>query len=153
MIQRCKLTLNDVSKYGKLCKLPPNDVSRYGELTVNYVTRYGKLRTLTVNCVTMNDKLHKLTMNYVTKYGKSCKLVIRNVRILKEGSGSLHLNACTDLSAASVCPMTPHRGEIPGATDACALAVPLPPWTICACEGCISVQSVVTYPSLMVSRQ
>ena len=47
LIQRRKLTLNDVSRYGKLRKLTLNDVSRYGKLrklTVNYVTRYGKLR-------------------------------------------------------------------------------------------------------------
>ena len=62
MIQRRKLTLNDVSRYSKLRKPTLNDVSRYGKLrklTLNDVSRYGKLRKLTVNCVTRYGKLRK----------------------------------------------------------------------------------------------
>ena len=54
LIQKRKLTLNDVSRYGKLHKLTLNDVSRYGKLrklTLNDVSRYGKLRKLTLNDV------------------------------------------------------------------------------------------------------
>ena len=64
MIQRRKLTVNDVSRHGKLRKLTLNDVSRYGKLrklTLNDVSRYGKLRKLTVNYITRYGKLHKQT--------------------------------------------------------------------------------------------
>ena len=47
MIQRRKLTLHDVSRYGKLRKQMLNYVSRYSKLrkqTLNYASRYGKLR-------------------------------------------------------------------------------------------------------------
>ena len=88
MIQRRKLTLNDVSKYGKLRKLTRNDVSRYGKfhkLIVNYVTRYSKLRKLTVNSVTKYSKLCKLTVNYATRYGKLHKQVVRKRQNSKRG--------------------------------------------------------------------
>ena len=74
LIQKRKLTLNDVSRYGKLRKLTLNDVNSY-----------GKLRKLTLNDVSRYGKLRKLTLNYVSRYGKLRKQVFRKRQNSKRG--------------------------------------------------------------------